>query len=244
MSNEKKAEKCLSPDPSDFMSKSASIKNKIKKLPPIFRIFFCIIATGLIGFGTYCLIEGFRIKDHIKTNLPKSAMDIEVDFSKPGEYESEFIQHLSVSHSQTIDLFIPELDSKLLSRETLLEELEYSWQILKPDGEIYISGDSSADYTLHNESSGSYIMLIRFFPIAEGQYQFKINVTKGCEKLTATPQKLTTRYQACGMEQLYSLLPKAIGVICFIVAGIIILSVTLITKHKKKKLQQLNTVAE
>lgn len=80
--------------------------------------------------------------------------------------------------------------------------------------------------------------MVPIFPFhcnTEGTYQLKLTVEKGAPKLAGVPHALVVRYEICGMEYLIANIACLIGIFGCVIAGILAMSVILITLAKRRK---------
>ena len=156
-------------------------------------------------------------------------MDIEADFSKPGEIAVPFQQTCSISHGESVCLQItPPLD-ELYEPAQLLDDLSGRIVIRDSTGREIERGVFGAT-TIRRRAAGETIVLTDFAPFATGDYVVTVSVDQGSPELKDRRQRLYAEYNLCGLEQLPALIAGAFslgaGMIGFLTALCVIPGLT------------------
>jgi hypothetical protein len=75
-------------------------------------------------------------------------------------------------------------------------------------------------------------------PFKNGTYQISISVSKGAPALSRIEQRFVVRYLLCGLERLPADISRLASIICFIIGGIIMLTMFLMAVIKARKNSQ------
>jgi hypothetical protein len=205
---------------------------------PVGRTIACIIAGILVVVGVFFLFEAYRVRQEFYRQSETRPLDIAVDFSKTGEYTAPFSQTWRACHGQTINLHVPTNVLAGISPSNLLASLDFKWQITDPKGKVVVDDESSGRPLWQDRINGGSIPLVYFHPFDLGEYRFKCTVNAGAPTLSGVDQRLVCQYQPCGLEMLSAFLGNVVGIAALVIAGIILLVVTAITKRKQRQIRQ------
>jgi hypothetical protein len=208
------------------------------KKVPIGRSIACVFAVVLIITGAFFLFEAHRIRQEFYQRSETRLLDLNVDFSKPGQFTAPFRQTWRACHVQTINLHIPANILAEVSPSNLLASLDFEWQITDSEGNVVVDNKSSGHPVWQGRTDGGEIPLVDFPPFDRGDYTFKCTVATGTPHLAGIDQRLVWYYQPCDMAMVLAGFTDVIGISALVIAGIILLVVRAITKRKQRDITQ------
>jgi hypothetical protein len=201
------------------------------KKHPVLKIIALVIAIALFLLGAKFFVESQNGYAQFRAWVVARPVNIEVDFSRVGTYSSTFEQTCSVSDSEIFGLEVVKsaslegLEAHCIITDTNSNE---AISLSLPDPNTYRKG-------IHFDN---LVTLAGVRPFKNGTYQISISVSKGAPALSGIGQRFVARYWLCGMEQLPAALSRLASIICFIIGGIIMLTMFLIAVIKARKNKQ------
>jgi len=195
-----------------------------------------VIAGILVIIGVFFLFEAYGLRQEFYRQSETHPLYIPVDLSKTGEYTAPFSQTWRACHGQTINLHIPTAVLAGIAPSNLLASLDFKWQITDMKGKVIVEDNSSGCSIWQDRVDKDSISLAHFQPLDLGEYGFKCTVITGAQNLSGVDQRLVCQYRPCGLEKLPAFLTNVIGIAALVIAGIILLVVTSITKRKQRQI--------
>ena len=203
------------------------------KTPPIGRTIASVVAAALVVVGVYSLVEARRFRKEFDRQSGTRPFDFSVDLSQPGVYTREFEQTWRSSHFQVIELHIPTDAVTGVPPSELLGALDGQWRITDSDGAVVVDDEFSASSTWQDGPGQQVTHVASFRPFDIGTYTFELTVVTGAPKLVGVEQRVVCQYQPCGLELAPALLARIVGIAALVIAGILLLAVTAVTKRRR-----------
>lgn len=148
-----------------------------------------VLAAAGIAVSAKCASDCIRLNAEFHRWAIARPMDIEADFSKPGEIAVPFQQTCSISHGESVCLQItPPLD-ELYEPAQLLDDLSGRIVIRDSTGREIERGVFGAT-TIRRRAAGETIVLTDFAPFATGDYVVTVSVDQGSPELKDRRQRL------------------------------------------------------
>ncbi len=148
---------------------------------------------------------------------------MEVDFSKPGEYATEFVQTYDNAHGQSFYLEMTPRNTEIhgtaepsSGSPTQFENLRATLTVTGSGGRMilkrHIEGDPSSSTIehvpiLHPEYGGwtpppEVFRIAYTWPPPKGRYTLRIHIEQGAPGLNNMRQRVFSTYELCGLEKL------------------------------------------
>jgi len=195
-----------------------------KKRHTVFKII--VLATGgaFLIFGAYLFWGSIKIFSRFDEWAKARPVDMEVDFSKTGKYESRFEQTCSSSHGEIIGLQVPESAISNSNMKILLKGLDADCVITESNGVEIVSVDLPAEGVEWGEPCfGNLISLEKIHPFRKGTYKISVSVLEAAPSLTGIEQRLVARYELCGLERMPGVVLRLASYVCFVIGGVFVL---------------------
>lgn len=209
---------------------------KPMKTISIGRAIATVIAVTFIAAGFFLLYGAYQLWDVFHAQFEDRQLEMTVDLSQPNEFTGTLRQKTWPCMGQFFSIHLPEEDVAGISPDSLIESLEFDYEILDSQGEEIASGshDTLPHWTKENEPESHDIPIIHvraFGPVVEAravvpaEYTFNIRVLKGAPKLAGLEQKLVCQVVPCSVELQGTIIIALLSAAAFALGGIILYSV-------------------
>ena len=91
--------------------------------------------------------------------------------------------------------------------------------------------------------TGQFFPSLRFRPFCVGQYDLHLKVEHGAPRLVGVNHTLVARYVLCGIEAMPSCFTALLSILCAVVGVILVTTIVLITRKKRKQFGSTNASA-
>ena len=199
------------------------------------------IAGLLIIAGMFSLFKACQFRQEADQRTQTPAIDIPVDFSKPGEYTAPFKQTGHGCHRQTLNLHVQTNSLAEIQPSKLRAIFDLKWQITDSKGKVLMFDGFSNGSILQDIIDGDTINICSFSPLCIGEYTFSCTVVNGVPGLAGLDQRLVCNPRPCALEYLPAIIGQLIGLILLVIAGIILLVSWFLTRRKRKRLAITNS---
>lgn len=202
----------------------------------VIRIIAILIAVPFFVFGVIFFVESQELFAKFNDWREARPVDIEVDFSKPGAYSSNFEQTCSISHGELFGLEVPKSILSNTGSDSLLKGLDANFIITDSDGNTIVSLMFPDPNTYKKEFYfDNFVPLNQERPFRNGTYRISICVSKGSPALSGIEQRFVARYLLCGLERLPAEILHKASIVCFVIGGTIVFVIGLISAIKVMK---------
>jgi len=199
------------------------------------------MVTGVIA-AVFLLVAGSIIAGSVdarrRADVAQVAEPIclEVDLSRPGEYEGGFRHSFTGAHGTVLQI---ETDTPLPSPEKIKEMfagLSGHLAIADCNGDVVYKSDyTSDDVGCWKACEGQWIPMLGLGRFPTGAYVLRFTVTHGAPGLANIPHTLVARYELCGMEYAVPQMMLITGGVSGAIAGLLFLMIGIVTFTKGKR---------
>lgn len=182
---------------------------------PVARIIGAAVAITLLGVslssGLACRT---RHRELTEWQVARP-MSVEIDLSKPGEFDTRFRQTCAVSHGEIVLLDVAPPVAFDEDVNELFQGLVAVMTVFDAFGEVVLKEPIKAAQ-LQDGGDKPSLVLTRFYPFPIGDYTARISVESGAAGLAQRRQTLYAQYQLCGLEGFPMLIAGIVSFISFI----------------------------
>ncbi len=158
-------------------------------------------AIVLMGLGVYLLGLGWRHWRLLRQCLEDRPLDIAVDLSRPGEYESSLRLKCPYGFGYDLLLVLPSDASSVSGGDGLLAGLDARCSIMDVNGGERLPsgrmGQISPEIVEEIHERPICLHSIRV-PFPRGEYTFRLTISEGARRLSGIEQRLVMKYLVGG----------------------------------------------
>ena len=195
--------------------------------------FVGLVAVGLSGFGVLMFVSGRGLIGRVERMEQAELVRMPVDLSRPGRYQGALEHRYNVPHHNPITFIVETPGSGLTPADNVLCGLKAEMTIRTPAGSEREPLELGARDFLHAPELVQHRPSIACALGDPGTYGFALEVKTGAAALAGHTQELVAKYSVCRLEVMVGRVLETLAIVCWILAGIILL----VLRHFHKKRQ-------
>lgn len=179
------------------------------------RVIACLVAIPLLGLGVLILWEGIDSRWECHVAEGAEVCEMTLDVGEIGQHTGTLTQIAAFTCEQSV-----RLEPTLRPDEDPMETLKGLWirvSIRDKNGTEVASCELPDPDTGGIQDNGA--MQARFIPMAKGEYDVVVDVTRAVPALAGRPVRLVSGYVLCGIEWMSATIGIAIGAAGAIIGG-------------------------
>jgi len=177
-----------------------------------------------MAVGIFLLLQSWKHWRLLRRCLQDRPLDIAVDLSRPGKYESSFHLKYTCGFGYDLLLMLPSSAGVARGGDALFAGLDASCSIVDVHGTerlpVARMGKISPEIVGDMPARPIHLHSIRI-PFPEGRYTFRLTVSQGTPRLSGIEQRLVMKYLV-GAEGAVPFIFLGVGVSATAVAGILL----------------------
>jgi hypothetical protein len=214
------------------------MENTSRNRRPWGRVIAGVLACAILWLSIQFLLSGAESRRHADEARVAEPIRLKVDFSKPGSYEGELRHTFLNAHNEILEIVTePPLTSRE-EAEKVTEGLSGRFSIVGPHGPVIRDKELDAKGLGAFETEpGRWVTFVAFtrFGSEKGIYRLNLTVNQGAPRLVGVSHFLVARYGLCGMEYMVAEIAWLIAVAGFVVSGVIVLAIVVVTFRKRSR---------